>query len=234
MIYDGHDLSPWLRCNPQRPILPPVENSTQEVPGRDGARLVRSKLGTLAIPVKVRLKARRGDDVSDLRHMLAAMLRSEEPAPLVLPDDPTRYHLAVLDGSSDLDRLWYTGSAELTFLCPDPVAYGEARKAAMGASVAVNVAGTHPTAPVITARPGSASRYRVTLRDTGEHVEVSAAFNASSVLVIDCAAQHCTVNGASADRYVALSSDYFDLAPGLNRIAATSGTAVVEWRERWL
>ena len=63
---------------------------------------------------------------------------------------------------------------------------------------------------------------------------MSTPFSTSSVLVIDCAAQHCTVNGASADRHVALSSDYFDLAPGLNRLAATSGTAVVEWRERWL
>lgn len=234
MIYNGHDLSPWLRCNPQRPILPPVENSTQEVPGRDGSRLTRSKLGALSIPVKVRLKARRGEDVAELRHMLAAMLRSEEPAPLVLPDDPTRYHLAVLDGSSDLDRLWYTGSAELTFLCPDPVAYGEAREAAMDTSAAVHVAGTHPASPVVTARPGSASRYRVTLTDSGEYVEVSAPFNASSVLVIDCAAQHCTINGASADRYVALASDYFDLVPGLNRLTATSGSTTVEWRERWL
>ena len=234
MIYDGNDLSPWLRCNPQRPILPPVENSAQEVPGRDGSRLVRSKLGALTIPVKVRLRARRGEDVAELRHMLAAMLRREEPAPLVLPDDPTRYHMAVLDGSSDLDRLWYTGSAELTFVAHDPIAYGQLHEAAMGSSATLHVAGTHPSAPVITARPGSSSRYRITLVDSGEYVEVSTPFSTSSVLVKDCAAQHCTVNGASADRHVALSSDYFDLAPGLNRLAATSGTAVVEWRERWL
>ena len=39
-----------------------------------------------------------------MRHKLAAALWTDEPAPLYLPDDPTRYLLAIVSGSTDLDE----------------------------------------------------------------------------------------------------------------------------------
>lgn len=234
MMYNGYDLSPWLDANPSRPILPPVEVEADKVPGRDGTRFRSAKLGELEIPVAVRLKATSKDDIAELRHKLAAMLRPDSPAPLVLGDDPTRYHMAVLDGSSDLDALWHTGRAELKFRACDPVAYGRKSVVAMAASATASVGGTAPTAPVITARPSSGSGYRITLAETGEYVQVDAPFTGSQTLMIDCGKQHCTISGASADASVALASDYFELSPGLNRLVASSGTATVEWEERWL
>lgn len=233
MMYNGRDLSHWLDANPTRPILPPVEVEADEVPGADGTRFRSVKLGELSIPVAVRLKASAKDDVAELRHMLAAILWSDVPAPLVLGDDPTRYHMAVLDGSSELDRLWITGRTELVFRACDPIAYGETKSANIGASGTVHVGGTHPTAPVVTAVPNAGESYRFTLMDTGDYVQIEAPFDGTQPLVIDCAAQHCTINGVSADRYVALASDYFVLQPGLNRLS-TTGTAVIEWTERWL
>lgn len=234
MTFNGFDFSPYLDANPTRPIMPPVEIEADEVPGADGTRFRRAKLGELKIPVSVRLKASAKDDIAELRHMLAAALWSGKPAPLVLGDDPARYHLAVLDGSSDLDRLWNTGRTELTFRACDPVAYGEAKSASVNARGTVYVGGTLGAYPVITAKPAQGESYRVTLVDTGEYVEMEAPFDGSQALVIDCAKQHCTLNGVTADRYVALSSDYFALSAGPNELKTSSGTAEIEWTERWL
>ena len=229
MMYNGHDFSPWLDANPTRPILPTVEVESDDVPGAHGA-----KLGELSIPVDVRLKASAKDDIAELRHMLAATLWAEEPSPLVLGDDPTRYHLAVLDGDSDLDRLWHTGRTSLLFRACDPIAYGKTSAIAMATAATANVGGTWKTAPIITARPSNGSGYRITRVETGEYVQVNAPFSGSQTLVIDCGKQHCTISGASADSSVALASDYFHLAPGINQLSATGGTATVEWTERWL
>lgn len=234
MKFNGYDLSPWLDANPTRPILPPVEVEADEVPGADGARFRSARLGELEIPVVVRLRASADDDIAELRHMLAPMLCAKSPAPLVLGDDPTRYHLAVLEGSSDLDRLWRTGRAELVFRACDPIAFGKTSAIAMATAATANVGGTWKTAPTITARPSSGSGYRITLVETGEYVQVNAPFTGEQTLVIDCGKQHCTVSGASADEAVTLASDYFELSPGLNQLSAENGTATVEWTERWL
>lgn len=234
MAYNGHDLSPWLYANPTRPIMPPVEVEADKVPGMQGTRFRSAKLGELKIPVTVRLRASAKDNIAELRHALAAMLRSDRPAPLYLGDDPTRYNLAVLDGSSDLDRLWHTGRTELTFRACDPVSYGKRASLEIGAEGTANVGGTEDTSPTITATPPKGASYRIALSDTGEYVQVDMPFDGSAKLVIDCAAQHCTVNGASADAHVALASDYFILRPGNNRIVSSGGAATIEWTERWL
>lgn len=234
MIYNGFDFAPYLRANPHRQLVPPTSIETEAVPGRDGSRLVSARLAEMTVEVDVELRARTGEDVTELRRMVAAALWSPEPAPLVLDDDPTRYLMALVDGESELTTLWHTGEATLTFRCPDPVAYGADREQSMTTSLSVTGGGSYPSSPVITARPAKGSYYRVTDEATGERVQLNMSFTGEQVVTIDCAAQHCEVNGASADRYVTLDSDYFQLQPGANRLSASSGSATVRWTERWL
>ena len=89
---------------------------------------------------------------------------------------------------------------------------------------------------VIEALPAKGGYYRVTLPATGQMVQVNMSFTGAGdqLLTIDCAAQHCDINGASADPYVTLESDYFDLEPGPATIQASSGSATVRWTERWI
>ncbi len=236
MVYNGFDFSPYLRVNPHRGLLPPTSVETEAVPGRDGSRLVSARLSELTIAVDVSLRGRARDDAAELRRMLASALWSPEPAPLVLPDDPGRYLMAVVDGETELSNLWATGEATITFRCPDPVAYGSGREEDMTTSLVVTGGGTYPSRPVIVARPGKGDHYRVTNEATGELIQVDMPFTGTGdqVLTIDCAARHCEVNGASADPYVTLASSYFELSPGTNRLSASEGSATVRWTERWL
>lgn len=236
MVYNGFDFSPYLRANPRRSLLPPTSVETEAVPGRDGSRLVSARLSEMSLPVDVTLRARTREDTTELRRMLAAALWTAEPAPLVLPDDPGRYLMALVDGETELTSLWSTGATTITFRCPDPVAYGSDREMGMTTSAVVVGGGTYPTRPTVVARPAKGSYYRVTNEDTGERVQVNMAFTGAGdqVLTIDFAAQHCDVNGTSADPYVTFESSYFELSPGANRLSASSGSARVRWTERWL
>lgn len=235
MVYNGFDFGPYLRVNPHRGILPPVSVTTDEVPGRAGARFRAARLGELTIEVDAELRAGRGDDIAELRHIIAHRLWSPEPAKLVLPDDPFRYHMAVLDGESELDRLWGTGQATLTFRCPDPIAYGSDRSAALDGESEVWVGGSYPTPPTIEAVPAG-KNLRVESATASAVIEVAAegAFDGTKTLTIDCGAGHCELAGLSADSRVTLASDYFELSPGANLIRIEGGAGTISWTERWL
>lgn len=235
MVYNGFDFGPYLRVNPHRSIVPPVTVECDEVPGGRGERFRSARLGKLTITVDAELRVARGKTVEELRHMLASKLYSASPAPLSLPDDPHRYHLAVLSGESELDTLWETGEAQLTFVAPDPASYGMGGACALDRAASVRPGGTVETAPTIRVVPEAGDGYTVTHAQSGMHVEVRMPFDGATELVIDCAAAHCEAGGTSADEWVTMASDYFTLAPGeANDLEATGGAGIVSWVERWL
>ena len=231
MIFNGIDLSVYFNVNPTRAIMPSVNIEIIDVPGKQGAIISSKKFEPLSIPVKVRLKAEVKDDISKLRRILAKALYTDEPAKLILPDEPDLYYMAVLRGSSELDNLWYTGSANLEFFCPDPIAFGATRKAEASAN-GFHVGGSWSTLPIITAKPAAGSYFRITNYYTGEFIQLTRAFNGTETVVIDCAKMHTTVNGMAAQ--VIPTSDYFELEPGKNRLTRSSGNATIQWQERWI
>lgn len=235
MIYGGFDFSPWLHIKPTRALAPSVSVETQEVPGRDGGVFVRTRLEPLSIPVFARLTLKGRQATEDVRRMLAGKLISGEPKELYLPNDPERCYMAVLDGSSELDTLWQNAAADLTFLAPDPVAYGKTRSVAMGTSAVFNVGGNRKTYPRITWTAANVDFVQFTMPEKGVYLRLETEFSAGGKLVIDCSdGGHCTLNGANADDILTLDSDYFEFEPGVVQLTASSGTAIVEWRERWL
>ena len=235
MIFNGFDFSPWMHVKMTRQVMPSVSVETQEVPGRDGEVFVRSRLEPLSIPVMARLTLKGRQATEEVRHMLAGKLCADEPKELHLPDDPTRFYLAVLDGSSELDTLWQNAAADLEFIAPDPVAYGKLRSVAMGEKARFSVGGNRKTFPKITWTATDADHVQFTMPEKGVFMRLETGFSAGGKLVIDCSGGgHCTLNGTNADGLLTLGSDYFEFEPGLVEIEASSGTAVVEWRERWL
>lgn len=215
-----------------RSILPEVSVTTASVPGKTGTSFQKVDLNELQISVRMRLKASVGDDLAELRHMLAERLYAAIPEMLVLDDEPTRYYLATTSGSSDMDRISPSASVELTFLCPDPIAYGQSRTSPMTTSANIKVGGTWPTKPTITAKPAAGSYYKITNYTTGEFVQINRTFNGTETVVIDCEHEQANVNGVNAA--VTIASDYFAMSPGAIRLTANNGTATVEWIERWL
>ena len=234
MVFNGYDFSRVLRVNPTRPIMPGMDVETDDVPGMDGVAFREARLQELSIPVEARLRPCLTRDVAELRHELAAALCVREPAPLILPDDPSRYHLALLSGTTELDRLWVTGKTTLTFVAPDPVAYGAKHVQDVSGTSTVRAGGTYPARFKLTAHP-TGDYFQVRDVTSGEFVRVEMTFDSDggSTLVVDMAARHCEVNGASADKYVTLASDYFALEPSGTELSVSSASTL-EWTDRWL
>lgn len=169
--------------------------------------------------------------------MVAALLRSDGPAPLSLA--PGIYRLAVLQGATDLEFNTYSAHANLTFLCPDPVAYGNERSVTVpsGGSATFAVGGTYPTKPAISAaqavRDGSALVWGLRL-DDADQLQVATGSASAKPVALDCQARTCTVDGSVA--LPTLASDWFELSPGTHTIANNkgSGACTVTFRERWV
>lgn len=232
MIFNGYDFSPYLTVNMSRRIMPPTDADIVDIPGRPGALLRDNKIEPLVIPVSIRLKADVGDNIADLRHILAGMLYTKEAAKLVLPDDEERYYMAVVTGDTTLSNLWYTGSTEVDFYCADPLAYGKKGSISVP-NVDFTVKGTYETRPIITCKPAANTNFlKITNNKTGEFLQMNRSFTGDETVVFDCEKEQATVNGTN--KAITLASDFFALKPGVNAILRSSGDFKAEWRERWL
>lgn len=232
IVFNGHDLSSLVCCKIRRPVMASVKATFEDVPGRHGEAFKSAKREGYDLVVDMWLRTERRREVAEARHKLAAMLWTDEPAPLFLPDDPTRYLMAIVSGSTDLDEITDDcPMASVTFHIGDPDYHGQSRRIDVSGSTAFAVGGTLPAAVKVTAKPGACSSWRITDTDTGEFVEVAQALTADSVVRLDFATEHATVNGSIAA--LNIMSDFFGIKDRAH-LKISSGTATVEWEERWL
>ena len=233
IIFNGKDLSKLAYCKVRRPIMATVNATFESVPGRHGEVFKSAFRGGYDLPVEIWLRTEDRREVAEMRHRIAAALWTDEPAPLYLPDDPTRYLLAIVSGSTDLDEITDDcPTTTVTFHIGDPDFYGQKRRMEVSeGSSYVNAGGNRPTFLNVTATPSSGDSWRITNIDTGEFVEIDADLTPSSTIRVDMAAERATVNGQTAP--VTIDSDYFDIN-GRCHLNITGGTAILEWVERWL
>lgn len=234
IIFNGHDLSTLVSCRINRPIMANVNATFESVGGRHGELFKSALRGGYDLSVDMFLRAEERRGVAEVRHLLAQALWTDEPAPLYLPDDPTRYLLAIVSGSTDLGEVrGGCPMATVTFHIGDPDYYGRPRRIEIKSTSTMNVSagGNLPALMTVTAKPAAGSYWQIRNVDTGEFVRVSATLTSSSTVVIDMANERATVNGQTAP--VTLDSDFFNIN-GRTRLQISSGSAVAEWRERWL
>lgn len=232
IVFNGHDLSSLVYCKIRRPVMASVDATFEDVPGRHGEVFKTVKRDGYDLSVDMWLRTEHRRDVAEARHKLAAMLWTDEPAPLYLPDDPTRYLMAIVSGATDLDEITDDcPSATVTFHIGDPDYYGQHRRMDMSDTASFAVGGTLPAALTVTAKPGACSSWRITNTDTAEFVEVVQPLTASSVVRMDFDKEHVTVNGSVAQ--LNIMSDFFTVKDRAH-IKISSGSAVLEWEERWL
>ena len=238
-VFDGVDFGEVLEvASIDIGALPETTPDMRYAPGRDGAELA----GNVLAPLEIKIKARLVTDATDERDIqrkwseAAALLRTGEPRPLSLSEG--RYWLAALTGKSPLEFKTYSATAELTFVCPDPVAYGAEREVTVpsGGSATFVVGGTYPAKPTIAAqavRDASSLVWGLRL-DEGDYVHVATGNAAARPVAIDCDRRTCLVNGDVA--LPTLYSDWLELAPGKHTLRNDEGTgaATVAFRERWL
>jgi predicted phage tail component-like protein len=232
IIFNGHDLSSLVYCKVRRPIMASVNATFEDVPGRHGEVFKTAKRAGYDLSIDMWLRTEHRREVAEARHRLAAMLWTDEPAPLFLPDDPTRYLMAIVSGSTDLDEITDDcPTTTVTFHIGDPDYYGQSRRVEAAGTAAFAVGGNLPAALRVTAKPGTCDAWRITNADTGEFVEVAQALTSDSVIRLDFASEKATVNSSIAA--LNIMSDFFEVKDRAH-LTISSGTATIEWGERWL
>lgn len=130
----------------------------------------------------------------------------------------------------------------ISMVSADPRIYGQIVKsqsiAASPGTMTLRNDGTAPSPPLITLRDGWPNPV-IANQQTGEALHFGLTTAPGDVLVIDATARTVTLNGAN--RYSALdfpSSDWWDVQPGDNPIAATptsgGGSMTADFRDAWL
>lgn len=231
--YAGHDLAGVASAELLEPVAHAVAPVTARVPGRPGLELLGGDVEPLELSVRLFLDDADATTVakrSDARARIRSWLLAPAGGELVVPGEPTlRWRDVVCTGVSDWSSLFADGSAVVTFLCMDPIAYGASDSSD---GVSFSVGGTWPTWPVVelVARAGAA----VSVACGGATLAVECAFRAGDLVSIDCAAQRVTVNGTDASADVTLGSDFFAIGPG-DVAPSFSGCSshVMRWVERW-
>lgn len=226
MIFNDIDFSSYFVVEEvKREFLPSINNSYIK------SHHIKTELSPTIISVKIRLIQSDDYNLTETKREIAGKLYTDKPAKLLLYDDPSRYDIAKLDGSTDFSKLWTTGSATLKFINAEGVSYsGSARTMPIGT---ILVDGTWKTKPVFTVTfTGSATTYKVSNVTTGKHVEITGQnFVAGNVLVIDCLNENVKLNGNPIMPKVTINSDFFVLVPGTNVL---TGAGNVTFNEAWL
>lgn len=230
--YDGNDLtSHLLITDVSRKVMSKRRITASVVPGMDGALVSDMTLEPLEVTVQAVIIEQLMDDVSQARRTIANALRSRVAAPLILPDEPSKYLMAIYEGGAEPSALMQGPEVELVFYCADPVAYGQTHTQTITRASTFDVGGSWLARPIISVKPPYGSYWQVLKKSTGEYVLVYANFTGTQSLVIDMETQRCLLNGT--DYPVDIRSDFFAIE-GRETLRITSGTAQVEWRERWL
>lgn len=232
LIFNGSDLADLLYVTGiERSMVPKRDIERAAVAGTNGELLRSAALGAMEVTVTARIRRIPERGVTEARRALAGALYTEREARLILPDEPDKYYLAIYEGGAEPSRLEAWPEVKLAFCCPDPVAFGAPRAQQVTGTASVNAGGTWPARPMVTCRPPAGSSWSILNVSTGEQVVVSANFTGGQTVVLDMDMERCTINGA--DHAVSMGSDFFAIN-GTQRVRVSSGTATLEWRERWL
>lgn len=238
-IYGGIDYTEILEvASVEMPALPKTSPDLRYATGRDGALLASNPFEPLEIKVKARLVTDTIDprDIQRKWAETAATMRHSEPQPLSLSDGIWR--MAVLTDETKLEFKSYSAFATLTFLCPDPIAYGDEYEIIVpsGGSVTFNVGGTYPARPTVSAsavRDAASLVWGIRL-DGEDFLHIATGSASARGVEVDCGARTCIVN--SEPSLPTLDSDWLAFEPGTHTIVNDegSGAATVTYRERWL
>ncbi len=234
IVYNGIDLSEWCSAEVVEKAALPVVPDTMAVPGRAGALLVSGRIPPRLVRVRLYMDAgfKPGTNgLADIRHRVYAALCSTIGGTLRLPDEPEyEYRDAVCTDAGAWSSLFEDGQGEVVFTLLDPVAYGRERTET---GAAFEVGGSWPTWPTFELTASAGPAVQAGCDDT--FVRIERAFSGGEVVCIDCETEGVTVDGTDARADVALSSDFFSLAPGDVTLAFAGCSAhVTAFHERWL
>lgn len=207
-----------------------------DVPGRDGAIVGGSRAAATTVSMSLYAVGGTREQRQASMRTLAAALAVREPKQLVLSDEGGLWRMAMPTDEVPMSAFLNADSVQVAFVCPDPWLYGETRTATVpsGGSATIDVGGTAPTWPTITASAtGGSQGTWILTTETGSGIYAAIASGATRSLSADCAKRVVTVNQTNV--MLPPSYDWPELTPGEHTLTMTQGTgaATVTWVERW-
>ncbi len=214
-------------------VMASVTTVHKTIPGRNGARFVRRQFGPRTIKIDIEIPAASFADREETVQELAAILYTDEEKELELRG--SKSYFTILSGNTDLKNLVVHGETSLNFIASDPIAYGnEVSEEDIDGEELCN-AGTYPAKGIITVTMDEITDHlEVTLTNTGESLYIDDDFEPGDEVIIDLEKEHITKNGYSAMANLSLESDFFEIPIGKFTVTVSSGTADLQYRERWL
>lgn len=212
-------------------ILPPILTTRKTIHGRRGAKYIRKELGEKIIEIDIEIPANSFIGRQSTVDEITPNLYTQDEKELILRGS-RKYH-ASLESETNLDNLVFHGATTLVFLATDPLAYGETKTVNIIEPIHNN--GTYETTGIITIEiTAPVSSISVALQNTGEFVYVAHNFIIGDIIRIDLDEEMIYKNGESIMYDCHLESDFFDIPIGEFTITSSTGTATLEFTERWL
>lgn len=132
----------------KRSILPQQTEKLVEIPGRPGAHSFGKQIGVREISLDITIEGKSQIDLNSRIRKIASWLKTDVESELVFDKEPGVSYYGFFTGTSDLDELMSIASTTLTFLCPDPYAYGiEKDTKLLSSPHVVNIDGNEETYP---------------------------------------------------------------------------------------
>ncbi|MFC0559688.1 distal tail protein Dit [Halalkalibacter alkalisediminis] len=132
ITFNGTDLSEYVIIRDiKRDISPPKNLVTQHVSGMHGVYLTRVDTLPHMVEVSIMFSER---DLPTLRKKVrefSGIINTDTPKPIVFHDEPDVYYNGILTNETPLNEQLAIGQATITFLLPDPIAWGDTQERAL-------------------------------------------------------------------------------------------------------
>ncbi|MBD1373747.1 phage tail family protein [Hazenella sp. IB182357] len=127
--FDGIDSSNYFLVNNiKRDILPSIKDKLVQVPGRSGTYDFGIEESERQIDIDVTISASSPESLRQIVREIATWLHSERVKQLIFSDEPDKIYYGRLSGNTDIDQLISMGQTTLTFILPDPHAFGQTKQ----------------------------------------------------------------------------------------------------------
>ena len=231
MIFNGFDFTDLLVVEYiDRSLMPSISIEGTNIPGKHGVRFKELVMSPTEITVKCRIIGTSRIETQQRIRTIAGKLYTETPARLELRDEPDKYNMAILTGSSDVEKWFATGYMVLTFECADIYAYSKVEKT-QTLNTSFTNEGTYPSTGIIEVQPNIGDT--LVISNGTKSLTLMNTFNGTETIKVFLEKQLITMNDNNAMYLLTLDSDFFDIPTGSATITAT-GTGTVTYVERWL
>lgn len=222
------------------PATPKIEHHAIHVPGQAGLYYLNTDILERLFKFSLaRIDKNKEQLQVKIRNLISFLFDSKgqpRQIKIVFDYEPNKYYLVKCNSDIPVERVLRTGKLVILFAAYDPFAYSTGSKTIniVDSIIGINQ-GSCPTKGIITIEINeSISFIEVTLLNTGEFIRLEDDFIQGDVIKIDLKKEYVTKNDISEMTALFLESDFFSIPIGEFELMINSGTATLEYTERWL